>query len=265
MKQSLENRMKCYEQGTCPPLPENIPIILRLDGRAFHMLTRGLKKPYDHDFIEMMNAVAMDLCDNEIQNAKMAYLQSDEISILIYKKVMSDSWFKNDVQKMTSISASRASSFAIRYDQEHKKIFPCKNIIFDSRVFVIPEMDVCNYFIWRQRDWERNSIQMLARKYYSQGQLHLKSILEMHDMIFKQGDNWNDRDVMLKRGRCIVPSTKKIHVTKEQTKGHFEGAVDRTIWVVDSEIPIFTQKREYINKFLKREVQNEKSEAIQDS
>jgi len=89
-KQSLEDRMKFYyEKNTCTKLPENIPVILRLDGRAFHTLTRSLERPYDLKFIEMMNAVALDLCDNEIQNAKLAYLQSDEISILIYKKVFS--------------------------------------------------------------------------------------------------------------------------------------------------------------------------------
>lgn len=250
MKQSLEDRMKYYEQGTCPLLPENIPVILRLDGRAFHTLTRGLEKPYDNNFIDFMNAIAITLCDNEIQNARMAYLQSDEISILIYKGVMSGSWFKNDVQKMVSISASHASSFAIRYDRASKQIFSPHNIIFDSRVFLIPEKDVCNYFVWRQRDWERNSLHMLARKYYSQKQLNQKSCSDMHEMIFKQGANWNKLPIYLRRGRCVVPTIKKVHVTKEETKGNFEGEVDRTVWIVDNKIPIFTKDRNYINKFL---------------
>lgn len=244
--QSLESRMKKYEISTCSKLPENLPIILRLDGRAFHTLTRGLNKPFDEKFIKLMNAIAIDLCDNEIQNARLAYLQSDEISILIYKKPKSSSWFDNDIQKMTSISASRASSFAVRFDRASNNIFTPKGIIFDSRVFIIPEKEVCNYFIWRQRDWERNSIQMLSRKYYSQKQLQNKKIKDMHEMIFEKGDNWNDLKTYLKRGRCIIPVKKEMYVDNK----HFKGNVERNVWEVDKHIPIFSKDRNYINKFI---------------
>lgn len=254
MKQTLEDRMKFYyEQNTCTKLPENIPVILRLDGRAFHTLTRGLEKPFDEKFIKLMNGIAIDLCDNEIQNAKMAYLQSDEISILIYKGVFSDSWFGNDVQKMVSISASRASSFAIRFDRASDQLFSAKGIVFDSRVFVIPEKEVCNYFIWRQRDWGRNSLQMLARKYYSQKQLNKKTSSDMHEMIFKKSDNWNNLETFLKRGRCVIPSKETVFVTKKETKGNFEGTVDRKVWKVDNDIPVFSKDRKYVEKFLEVE------------
>lgn len=253
MKSNLEDRMKYYyEQNTCTKLPENIPVILRLDGRAFHTLTRGLEKPYDLTFIEMMNKIALDLCDNEIQNAKMAYLQSDEISILIYKGTFSDSWFNNDVQKMVSVSASRASTLATIYNYQ-LDLFKRGPITFDSRVFVIPEKEVCNYFIWRQRDWERNSVQMLARSYYSQKQLNNKSTADMHEMIFQKDDNWNDLETFLKRGRCVIPTKKTVHVTKAETKGNFEGDVERNVWEVNNEIPIFTKDRNYIEKYLGEE------------
>ena len=250
MKSNLEDRMKCYyEQNTCTKLPENIPVILRLDGRAFHTLTRGLEKPYDLTFIELMNKIALNLCDKEIQNAKMAYLQSDEISILICKGTFSDSWFNNDVQKMVSVSASRASAVATNLNID-LDLFNRGPITFDSRVFVIPEKEVCNYFIWRQRDWERNSLQMLARTYYSQKQLNNKSSVDMHNMIFEKNDNWSDLSTCLKRGRCVVSTTKTIHVTKKETKGNFEGDVERNVWTIDNEIPIFTKDRNYIEKHL---------------
>ena len=251
MKTSLEDRMKIYyEQNTCTKLPENVPIILRLDGRAFHTLTRGLDKPFDLKFIDLMNKIALDLCDNEIQNAKMAYIQSDEISILIYAGVFSSSWFNNDVQKMTSISASRASCTATIHNNELEIFKNKKPIMFDSRVFIIPEKEVCNYFIWRQRDWERNSLQMLARKYYSQAHLQNKNNSDMHEMIFNKDDNWNALSTFLRRGRCIIPTTKKINVTKKETNGMFEGEVERNFWTVDNNIPIFTKDRNYIEKYL---------------
>jgi len=238
----LEDRMKEYEKSTSTKLSENLPIILRIDGRAFHTLTRGLKKPFDLQFIKLMNEITIDQCDNEIMNAQMAYVQSDEISILIYKSVFSDSWFKNDIQKMSSVSASRASAFAMK-----NNIFKNKKLImFDSRVFVLPVKEVCNYFIWRQRDWERNSIQMLARKYYSQKKLQKKNREDMHEMIHQKGDNWNTLPTMLRRGRCIIPVKKKIHVSNK----HFTGDVERNVWIVDNEIPIFTKDRNYIEKYL---------------
>lgn len=248
-----------YEQNTCTKLPENIPIILRLDGRAFHTLTRPLEEPFDLKFIDMMNKIALDLCDDEIQNAKMAYLQSDEISILIYSGVFSSSWFNNDVQKMVSVSASRASCEAVKYNR-YSDLFKNfdKPIIFDSRVFVIPEKEVCNYFVWRQRDWERNSLQMLARKYYSHKKLHKKNLADMNEMIFQKDDNWNNLPTFLKRGRCVIPISKKVYVTKAETKGKFEGEVERNVWIVDNEIPVFTKDRNYIEKYL--EVENEESE-----
>lgn len=251
MKSSLEDRMKLYyEQNTCTKLPENIPIILRLDGRAFHTLTRGLDKPFDLKFVDLMNKIAIDLCDNEIQNAKMAYLQSDEISILIHSGVFSDSWFNNDVQKMTSVSASRASCEATKQNIISDIFKTNKHIMFDSRVFIIPEKEVCNYFIWRQRDWERNSLQMLARKYYSQSKLNNQNATSMHEMIFQKDDNWNNLPPFLRRGRCIIPAIKKVHVTKAETKGMFEGDVDRNVWTLDNDIPIFSKDRQYINKRL---------------
>ena len=242
--QSLEQRMKKYESATHTSLPENIPVIVRIDGRAFHTFTRSLQKPFDQSFIKMMNQVAQYLCSNELQNVRMAYLQSDEISFLLHKSPMSHAWFDNDIQKITSVATSAAASRATIFTGYNQVI------AFDARAFVLPEKEVCNYFIWRQRDWERNSLQMLARKHYSQKDLNNKSKEDIHQMLYEKGQNWNKLPTHLKRGRCIVPITRKVTVTSEETKGNFEGEVDRTEWTVDDEIPVFSKDREYINKFL---------------
>jgi len=62
--------------------------------------------------------------------------------------------------------------------------------------------------------------------------------------------NWNNLPTFLKRGRCAVPRKTKVYVTKEQTKGNFEGDVERNVWVTDNEIPIFTKNRNYIERLL---------------
>ncbi len=235
----LEDRMKGYEKKY--ELPINIPVVIRIDGRAFHTFTRGMVKPFDDLFIDMMNNIGIKLCD-EIQNCRLAYLQSDEISFLVYNRIESDSWFSNEIQKMCSISASLASSVATKYTQE---IFPNKTkftIAFDSRAYIIPEKDVVNYFIYRQKDWERNSLQMYTRGFYSQKQIQNKNCQDMHEMLHIKGMNWNDLPVYLKRGRCIVKVVEEIEINND----YFKGNVVRSRWTLDNEIPIFKENRNYI-------------------
>lgn len=236
---SLSNRMKSYEDITKQTLHYNMPIILRIDGRAFHTLTKGLSKPFDNEFITMMNEIALDLCQNEIQNVKLAYLQSDEISFLIVTGEEQSEWFNNRVQKMCSISSSRASSFATRYNINKRVFNTSKPIMFDSRVFAIPKEDVENYFIWRQLDWTRNSIQMLSRSLYSHNQLKNKNQSDMQEMCFQKGHNWNDLFTYLKRGRCA-----------KQYPTLIANEIKRNVWSIDNDIPIFTKNREYIRELL---------------
>ena len=46
-KDSLGDRMKMYESVPKTYLMKRTPVIIRLDGKAFHTFTRGLNKPFD--------------------------------------------------------------------------------------------------------------------------------------------------------------------------------------------------------------------------
>ena len=78
----LGDHMKQYEASVGPMLVRRCPAILRVDGRAFHALTRGFEEPWDQILSSCMKAVALALCE-EISSAKMAYAQSDEVSVLL--------------------------------------------------------------------------------------------------------------------------------------------------------------------------------------
>src|SRR5688500_7163895 len=102
MKDDLGNRMKdFYENRTRILLPRRAYTIIRLDGKAFSKFTKGLNRPFDYDFMRDMNQTAEYLC-SEIQGAKFAYTQSDEISILVtdFDKLETSAWFDNNLQKM---------------------------------------------------------------------------------------------------------------------------------------------------------------------
>lgn len=266
MHDSLGDRMKNnYENTFRHSLPERMPVIIRLDGKAFHSYTKKLKRPFDLDFINAMNNIAIAAC-KEVQGAQIAYIQSDEISILLhnYKKLQSQSWLNNNIQKMASVSAGLASA---EMTKESLKIFKeIRPAIFDSRVFVLPEAEVNNYFLWRQNDASRNSIQMIAQSMYSQKQLHRKGCNEMQEMIFQNGINWNNYPVNLKRGRCVKKQLITTSVETELIKTYdaFNGCAPiitqgakkeqfRTEWVVDNDIPVFSADTNYIEQYLKTE------------
>jgi tRNA(His) 5'-end guanylyltransferase len=213
--------MKRYESVSAWTLPRRIPVILRIDGRAFHTITRKrFGKGWSMEFTEQMIATANTVLA-DIQGCGFCYCQSDEISFLLtdYKKISTDAWFGYDARKMISISASLASAvFSRLYGS---------NVCFDSRVFSIPQDEVVNYFIWRQVDATRNSIQMAGRENFSHKELNKVSCKEIQELLFqKKGINFDKYPVVRKRGFCVVNGD------------------------VDLNIPIFTKDREYIEKFV---------------
>lgn len=253
---NLGDRMKSYEDCYRVSLPIRMPVILRIDGKAFHTYTRGCKRPVDDGLVECMNDTAIELC-KKIQGCQIAYVQSDEISLLLtnYEQVDTQSWFDNNLLKMVSISASIAS---VTFTQKSWKIWApphsheldahMKPAYFDSRAFVMPKEDVCNYFLWRQQDATRNSVQMLARTLYSHKQLENKNNSDLQELIFQKGLNWNDCPIPQKRGRCIV----KQLVMKEGINPITGESLpaQRSEWVVDNKIPIFSQDRSYIEQYV---------------
>lgn len=263
MKENYENRAKTY-------LVRRMPVIIRLDGKAFHSFTKGFKRPYDEIFHNTMNSTLQCLCEN-IQGCKFGYTQSDEITLVLtdYDTLTTDGWFDYAVQKMCSVSASMATLAFNRwlwalvaeyendymeawiYSQEEEKYINNnedekyinnlvdavnKGAMFDARCFNIPEEEVCNCLIWRQQDATRNAIQMLGQCNFSHKELQGKSCNDIQDMLMTQKSiNFNDMPIEFKRGVCC--------------RKNEEGK-----WVIDKEPPIFTQDRGYVEcTFSRRE------------
>lgn len=255
---NLGDRMKGYENIERRYLTRKTPTLIRLDGKAFHSFTKGFQKPFDMVLMQSMWDTAKYLCEN-IMGCKIAYTQSDEIQLFLtdYDNIGTEAWFDKNVQKMASISASMATlafnnSFIEnvniwandKLDLEQFEYEPIYNkkfgkALFDSRVYNIPKEEVCNAFIWRQQDATRNAIQMVGQANFSHKQLQNKNCNHIQEMLFQEkGINFNELPTYQKRGVCIVKET----YMKEEAQ--------RTRWVVDKNIPIFTQDRNYIDKYL---------------
>lgn len=233
-----------YEDRTRMFLPRRTNTIIRLDGRAFHTYTKDLVKPFDLDLIEDMNQTAEFLC-REISGAKIAYVQSDEISILLtdYDNLETNAWFDGNIQKIASVSASMAAAkfnqlraIRIAYDGNNdtdiwnsiKEVtFPS----FDARVFSIPELtEVANYFLWRNQDCARNSVQMIAHAMFSNAECENKKVPELMEMIKQlSGSAFETIALEFRHGRLISKALSPNHLDSGPVWGV------RTIYSVDFE------------------------------
>ena len=271
----LAKRMKDYEMRDRYFLQKRIPVAIRVDMRAGHTFTKGFERPFDKIFMKSMQETAKYMCEN-IGNAKLAYVQSDEITIILtdYDTLETDCWFNYRTDKLCSIAASMATMAFNKFFYENvfqynvmasvdtsNKEYPYKEVyakavekgaMFDARVFNIPKEEVTNCIYWRQLDASRNSIQMVGQANFSHKELHCKTCNDIQDMLMLQKNiNWNDFPTYQKRGTCVI----KEEYYPEPVKGYENCEVNaldvRTRWVIDKDIPIFKgEGRNYIEKLV---------------
>ena len=276
-KDSLGDRMKeNYENRNKYRLIRRVPVIIRVDGKAFHTYTRGFNRPFDRVLSNAMDRTMKSLCSS-IQGCVFGYTQSDEITIVMhdYESLNSCAWFDNEVQKICSISASMATAFfnqAFKDEAEkfHQKVHfaaieetslkdeyfiddieTAKKLdekylsrisvpaMFDARCFNIPIAEVTNCVLWRQQDATRNSIEMAGRYYFSHSELHKKNSSNIQDMLMEKfGVNWNDYPVRYKRGCACY----------KRWVG--EKPLGKSEWYVDYDMPIISKNRDYIEQYI---------------
>lgn len=238
MKDDLGERMKSYERTSQGFLQKKVPVIGRIDGKAFHTLTRTMKKPFDERLMITMVETAEYLMD-EIQGARFAYVQSDEISILLtdYDREETQAWFGYNIQKLCSVGSSMAT-FAFNNAMEGNFdvdwiIRNSSPALFDARWFNLEFDEVQNYFIWRQADAMRNSVNTYAQSIFSHKELQNKSVSEVLEMLEKAQKSWYALSFDKQLGVAL-------YKYKNSETGHLKTVVDMTI-------PYFKDVRDYIN------------------
>ncbi len=183
---SIGERMKGnYEAPAKYLLMRRTPVIVRVDGKAFHTFTRGMERPFDQRLIDAM-IVAATFVAEEMQGFKAGYVQSDEVSFLItdYDSHETEMWFGGVKSKIETITASMMTAafnraLAINHDA-----------YFDARAFNIPQAEIANYFLWRMQDWQRNSLTMYCSSFFSHKELHGRPAPARHEMLHAIGKNW---------------------------------------------------------------------------
>lgn len=238
-KDNLGDRIKeFYENRTKTKLVRRMPVMIRLDGRAFHVFTRGFVKPFDKRLIEAMQETTLSLCKN-IQGCVFGYTQSDEITLILvdYNDIDVSAWYDYEVQKICSVVASMATLYFNRLfrakvnkfaNEQHKVMTDTKTYgeelsksvndvfkaynqalelgaMFDARCFNVPINDCCNAVLFRQQDASRNSINALGQAWFKNKELEGKNTSQVQDMLMeKYGINWNNLSTVEKRGTAVI-------------------------------------------------------------
>ncbi len=215
MSDEFGDRMKMYEMLEAGrkvfPLT---PILVRADGKAFHTFTKRFERPFDVRFQKSMDETMKDAV--AFTNARVGYVQSDEISLIILPKDREEVIFGGRIQKLVSLIAARISVAFNGYSKAN--LLEGDGVpIFDCRVWSVPnEEEAVNALLWREQDATKNSIQAAARSVFSHKEVNGKSTKEMQAMLLANGINWNDYPARSKRGGYARRVTREDAFTPEE-------------------------------------------------
>lgn len=191
---SLGDRIKRYESISENYFLPKIPIIIRIDGKCFSQWTKGCKKPFDQDLITCMFESAKEVA-KEMQGCRALYAQSDEVTFVLTDDTTLESqqWFGGRQNKIESVTAAMMTAyFNKNWNAVSLQPYQINNnpAIFDARAFQCPKDDVANVFLWRVKDWERNSLNMYCEQFFSHKELQGQGRADRHEMLHKIGKNW---------------------------------------------------------------------------
>lgn len=250
----LGDRMKALQSLRDYKLDKKEYVLCHIDGRAFSKLIKhNFELPFDDKFIDFMNQTAIYLCKS-IQGCKLAYVQSDEISLLLtdFSKEETGNFFQYRLCKLQSVIASLATG-------EFNRLWYCDQIInnpsdavdiissrkpvqFDCKAWNVYEYnDAFAWFKFRQNDCIRNSKQQAAQTYVKPKKklVNLSSDQQIELLKNEYGIDWNEYSNGKKYGRlirrCIYEAEGENPIIHEK-----EMSI-RYKWVAE-DAPIFTNK-----------------------
>lgn len=229
---SFGDRLKAVEAVYAKAVidPEK-PFCVRLDGKAFHTYTKGLKRPYDKRLSDAMVQTMNYLMEKT--EARLGYTQSDEISLVFYKLNPSQQQYLGGrVQKMTSIFAAMATA---KFNQLVSLTIPEKVdtlALFDARVWSVDSLnDAAEVIVWRQEDAIKNAISMAAHSEFSNKELHKKNSKEKIEMLASKGLMWDNYPEFFKSGTFAMRKHIEVPVdlSGEQKKYQTSDVALRTV------------------------------------
>lgn len=265
---SLKEKYNYYRNLTDYRLLPNGYIMVMLDGRSFSKkIKNNFKRPFDETFINLMNETAKYVCE-KVSGCKLAYVQSDEINLVLYDDFEKDPFFGNRLCKLQSIIASIATSkfnqlafIEVLKDNNYHKDDVINMIAnsslyeFDCKVWNVPNVnDAFASILYRQNDCVRNSKEAVAQNYFSHKTLNGKKTEEQIELVKEYfGVNWYDDFTGGEQyGRLIIR-----HKMKYLPLGENLSTYERYEWNILEALPFNVEKnRMEIVKYLSNDENN---------
>lgn len=269
---TLGERMKEYEFQSRTRLLRRTPVIIRLDGKAFHTFTRGFDKPFDENLTRIMQDTTLKLCSS-IQGCVFGYTQSDEITLVLvdYKELESCAWYDNQVQKICSVASSIATNafnealsdeiitmetelreWNSNYAEYHhtfteEEDAKEKAIIEHMKAKINLMEDKMFKATFDARAFNLPAHEVINNIIWRQQDATRNSINSLAQSLFshKELQGINSKDVQNK-----MLTEKDVNWNDEPTyikRGSAVRKNDEGKWYVDYDMPILTDNREYIN------------------
>ncbi len=245
----LDAKMRVYEQSLDQVLLPELYLVARLDGNRFTRLTKevcAFETPFDTRFRDMMVETVKALMNYGFR-VIYGFTESDEISLLFHPE---EDTFGRKVRKYNSLLAGVASAaFSLQLGQQ---------AIFDCRMVPLPTIErVQDYFLWRQEDAHRNSLNsycywMLRKQGKSVAEatkmLEGQSVSFKNELLFQNGINFDKLPSWQKRGIGVYWDTYEKTGFNPVT-GQSETATRRTL-KTDMELHLREAYAEFIAKLL---------------
>lgn len=250
---SIGDRMKEAENLWKSQVPKESYVLLRLDGKAFHTYTKGLERPYDTLLMEAMDKTMIALCD-EISGVRIAYTQSDEITLLITDwdgNKEQEYWMGGVLQKIVSLSAAKATAVFNRVRNEQGF---SGEALFDSRLYTFPadeegRANALDAFTWRFKDCIKNSVSMAAHAEFGHKMLLNVNTDGKKKMLSDVGKDWENLLTGFKYGKTAfrVPKRETVEYVDKRDNQKREVTVNRRPFdVFDADPDMFFGKLEEI-------------------
>jgi len=210
---ALGDKIKAKEQEfTGERLDANKPMVVRLDGKAFHTFCRGLEKPFDPRLVEIMKQVTVHLMKE--CGADVGYVQSDEITLVWWHdNENSQPWFGG---KRFKIVGELAAVGSLWLNKEIEERIPEKSFSstgkfqrMDCRLFACDDREeALDAVRWRVMDAVKNSVSMAASAYFPHKELLGKSTSKRMEMLSNVGHPWESLPRHLKEGTAFIKNRK---------------------------------------------------------
>ena len=182
--------MKAYESAYRLSIPFSEDLVVRIDGKRFSRYTKAYRKPFDPKLVSAMRSASITAM--KVLGAKLAYTQSDEITLLFSKgEKQLEHIFSGRIQKICSISSSAATAGF------NSSIDDSRLAYFDARAWGVPASERSNVILWRVQDARRNAVSSLYHSIYGHKAMQGKS---SEQMIRKLGEYWYNLNPAYKYG-----------------------------------------------------------------